>query len=59
MHTFSCFKLENAQNPSLLCVFIGKLPLMSRINHSEILTQHPNTIHKAREAFITNENTNE
>lgn len=47
VHIFSCFKLENAQNASLLCAFIDKRPVMSITNHSEILKQHLNSNHKA------------
>ena len=31
-------------------------PAMSNMNHNEVLRQHVSAIHKAREAFITNEN---
>ena len=44
------------QNSTLPCAFSDKLPAMSSANQNKILRQHLNIIHKARETFIKNEN---
>ena len=56
VHGFSPFQLAIGQNPSLPCAFSDKLPALSKVDHSNIIRQHLNTLHKAREAFVMNEN---
>ena len=56
VHGFSPIQLAIGQNPSLPCAFTDKPPALSMIQHSKIISDHLNIIHKAREAFIMNEN---
>ena len=46
----------NRQNPSLSCAFTDKLPALSMTQQSKIIRDYFNIIHKAREAFMMNEN---
>ena len=54
VHGFSPFQLEISQNPSLSCTFTDKPPALSMIQHSKIISDNLNIIHKPQEAFMMN-----
>ena len=56
MHGFSPFQLGIGQNPSLSCAFTENNPALSMTQHIKIIRDYLNIIHKAREAFIMNKN---
>ena len=56
VHGFSPFQLALGQNPKLLSTFINKPPAYMQISTSKILTDSFTALHRAKEAFITDKN---
>ena len=52
VHGFSPFQLATGKNPSLSHVATDELSAFSPMQTNEIIRQHLNNIHKAREDFI-------
>ena len=56
VHRFSPFQMILVQNPKLLSIFIDKPAALTPSNTSKILTDNLAALHKAREAFVSCEN---
>ena len=56
VHRFSPFQLVFGQNPKLPSIFNNKPPAFTPSNTNKILTDNLIALHKAREAFISSEN---
>ena len=59
VHGFLPFQLALEQNPKLLSVINDKPPACTPQSNSKILMDNLNAIHKAREAFVMSENSEE
>ena len=56
MHGFSPFQLVFSRNPTIPVLLDAKPPALSSESSSDILRKNLNALHKAREAFISSEN---